>query len=224
MKKHVLIVAGGSGQRMKTQIPKQFLLLDGKPVLMHTISAFYSYDSSISIYLVLPEKQMEYWQKLCKKHQFPISHTPVAGGKTRFHSVKNGLAAVKTGGLIAIHDGVRPLVSRQTIENCFRKAEEKQACIPVVPLIDSIRKINDKQSIALDRKNYRLVQTPQVFDLQLITNAYSQNYCETFTDDASVAETFGAEIELTNGNSENIKITTALDLAICETFLLKSDK
>jgi len=221
MKQYALIVAGGSGSRMGTDIPKQFLLLQNKPVLMHTIEAFYNYNSNIEIILVLPDSQKDYWAKLCSEYSFNTQHKIVSGGITRFQSVKNGLNSITDNdeALVAIHDGVRPLVNKFTIDNCFRIAQLKGNAIPFIPLNDSIRKVEGLNSIHVNRDDYKAIQTPQVFHLQLIKNAYSQNYQEHFTDDASVLENIGESINLVDGNRENIKITTPIDLLFAEAIL-----
>ncbi|NLO72199.1 MAG: 2-C-methyl-D-erythritol 4-phosphate cytidylyltransferase [Porphyromonadaceae bacterium] len=216
-KKTAIIVAGGKGERMKTAVPKQFLELSGMPILMHTIKKIYDYDNAIELVLALPESQIEYWKGLCKKHDFMISHQIAAGGETRFFSVKNALNTLDdTDRLIAVHDGVRPLVSHDTLKRCFEKAEEKGSAIPVVSLIDSIRRIDGEESVSLNRNEYRLVQTPQVFYSEIIKKSYDCAYKDEFTDDASVVESGGYKVHLVEGNSENIKITNGLDLEIAE--------
>lgn len=220
MKQSVIIVAGGKGERMNSAIPKQFLEIGGKLVLMHTLEAFHRYDKTLKIILVLPETQFVFWEELCRKHAFAISHQAIAGGTTRFYSVKNGLQAVEEPGLVAVHDGVRPLVSRETIERCFTAAEASGAAVPVIDLVDSIRQISGDDSVAVDRNLFKLVQTPQVFDVELLKNAYQQEFSPAFTDDASVVEALGHKVRLVEGNRENIKITTEFDLKIVETFLI----
>jgi len=221
--KIAIIVAGGKGERMGTEIPKQFIDIHGKPILMHTIEAFMSYDATLQIIVVLPAIQLEYWDELCKKHKFDVSHQIVKGGATRFLSVKSGLSAVKSPGLVAVHDGVRPLVSADTIIRCFATAQETGNAIPVVDLVDSIRQITLTGSESVDRNAYKLVQTPQVFDVELLTKAYEQPYSSLFTDDASVVENLGLKINLVEGNRENIKITTAFDLKLAEILLKHED-
>ena len=216
MQKHVIIVAGGKGLRMSGEVPKQFIALAGKPILMHTIEAFTRYDAHINTVLVLPEAQISFWQDLCKKHAFSRKYAIAKGGETRFHSVKNGLALIDGDGLIAVHDGVRPLVSRETIERCFVAAAEYLSVVPVVDCVDSIRQVIGTESISVERTAFKLVQTPQVFDVQLLKNAYEQSFSPAFTDDASVVESFGAKIHLVEGNRENIKITTPFDLKIAD--------
>jgi 2-C-methyl-D-erythritol 4-phosphate cytidylyltransferase len=217
--KTVIIVAGGTGKRMQADIPKQFIELKSKPILMHTIEVFVKYDHHINIIVVLPENQMKVWKQMCKKHNFNIVHQTVAGGVTRFDSVKNGLSFAPDEGLVAVHDGVRPLVNVQTIRRCFEKAERTGAAIPVVDIVESIRKVDGNDNEAIDRNLYKAVQTPQVFDVQILKAAYRQDYVPTFTDDASVVEAFGHKISIVEGNKENIKITTPFDLEIGELFL-----
>lgn len=216
----VIIVAGGKGERMQTDIPKQFIEIQSKPVLMHTISCFYNFSNDINIIIVLPENQIDNWHALCKKHAFDIKHTIIPGGKNRFESVRNGLSLAPVDGLIAIHDGVRPLVSRDTIDRCFAEAAVSGAVVPVCDAIESIRQIQpDGSSLALDRATVKMVQTPQIFNARLIHKAYNQDYSPVFTDDASVVESTGHNISLVDGNRENIKITTPVDLWIASKLL-----
>jgi 2-C-methyl-D-erythritol 4-phosphate cytidylyltransferase len=216
MKHFVIIVAGGTGQRFGSTTPKQFLLLRGKPILMRTIEAFISYDSSIQVIITLPPDFIQLWQSLCKQYNFTVSHIFVEGGQTRFHSVKNGLNQIKEAGLVAVHDAVRPLVSSAVIERCFQTAKIKGNAVPVIPVVDSIRQLTENGSVPVDRENFMQVQTPQVFDVHLLKNAYNTEYITEFTDDASVVEKFGKEIFLVEGNRENIKITSQTDLSIAE--------
>lgn len=220
--KTAIIVAGGKGERMNSDIPKQFLELHGKPVLMHTLEVFNRFDSSIQLILVLPGMQIEFWKELCLKHNFTLSHQIVSGGKTRFHSVKNGLEVVKIPALVAVHDGVRPLVSFETISRCFEAAEEFDAVVPVFDLVESIRQITETGSQSVDRNAYKLVQTPQVFDAELLKKAYTQEFSTVFTDDASVIEAIGTKVHLVEGNRENIKITTEFDFRISELFISRN--
>ena len=202
----VLIVAGGKGLRMGSDLPKQFLPIGGKPVLMHTIEAFHHFDRTMKIILVLPQEQQTYWQELCAKHSFVIEHTVVDGGETRFHSVKNGLACVNSG-LVGVHDGVRPFVSPEVIKRCYELAAIKKAVIPVIDVVETVRHITETGSETVSRNDYKLVQTPQVFDAELLKQAYAQEYTPFFTDDASVVEAMGIPVCLVEGNRENIKIT-----------------
>ena len=218
MEKSIIITAGGIGKRMANTLPKQFISLNGKPILMHTIERFYDYDREIEIILVLPQSQVDFWKELCVDHSFNINHQIVVGGAERFHSVKNGLAIAK-GELIGVHDAVRPLVSRKVIANCFDLAKSVGAAIPVFQIDESIRKIEGNNSVSVDRSNYRLVQTPQVFSRDRIVKAYEQEYATAFTDDASVVEANGNKIHLVEGNRENIKITRHFDLEIASLFI-----
>jgi len=215
----VIIVAGGKGERMQTDIPKQFIELKSRPVLMHTIDVFIQYNHQIDVIVVLPETQIEYWRKLCKKYAFETYHQVTSGGSVRFESVKNGLIMAKNYGLIAVHDGVRPLVSVTTIAACFREAKQSGAAIPVIEPVESIRQLEGNENLAVDRNKFRLVQTPQVFDARILKKAYQQDFSPLFTDDASVVEASGVKISLVEGNRENIKITTPFDLKLAETML-----
>ncbi len=215
MKAYAIIVAGGKGLRMGGEVPKQFLPINGKPILMHTIEAFRKALDGIEIILVLPADQHEYWQKLCQDYNFCSPKLIAKGGETRFHSVKNGLAFLPDDedAVVGIHDGVRPFVSKETIQRCYAAAAGGRAVVPVVPVVETIRQIlPDGKSITRPRDEYRLVQTPQTFPLVMLKKAYEQSYSETFTDDASVVEAMGEEILMVEGNRENIKITTPSDL------------
>jgi len=215
-----IVVAGGTGTRMGAEIPKQFLLLNGEPILMHTLKVFQSIASIQEIILVLPEHQIAAWQDLCNKFHFSIKHTIIAGGETRFQSVLNGLGAVsKPEALVAIHDGVRPLVSVDTIERCFAEAEIHDNAIPAIKPVETIRYIDDKGSHPLDRERVMLIQTPQVFKVSTIKRCYNTPWQPSFTDDASVAEFSGEKINLVEGNRENIKITTPQDILVAEAIL-----
>ena len=219
MKLYVLIVAGGTGERMKSGIPKQFIEIAGKPILMHTIERFRDFDESIDIILVLPENQLRFWSELQKKYSFDVPHTLVKGGKTRFNSVRNGLGFIYEPGLVAIHDGVRPFVSIETIKRCFDTAEKLGNAIPVISPSDSLRIVAENGNEPVDRTKIKLVQTPQVFRTELIRYAYRQDYMPEFTDDAIVLERTGAKINLVEGNRENIKITNPEDLLIAGALL-----
>jgi len=218
MKKTALIVAGGNGTRMESNIPKQFLLLAGKPILMHTIQAFYNC-GIYHIILVIPQSQLEFWKQLCQTHQFKIVHTLVAGGASRFDSVNNGLQHCNNEDLVAIHDGVRPFISKEIILNSFEIASEKGNAVTAVRLKDSIRKVELLSNKNVNRDNYYLIQTPQTFKAKLIKEAYALQYHFNFTDDASVLETNGYTINLIAGDYKNIKITTPEDLIIGEAFI-----
>lgn len=219
MKKFVVIVAGGSGSRMGTEIPKQFIELLGKPVLMHTLEVFHRYDPDAELILVLPDLQKDYWSALCRNHAFSIPHQVVSGGDNRFLSVRNGLQQVEGEGIVFIHDGVRPLVSPKTLGRCFEMALKNGNAIPVLPVSESLRKTEGDQTISVDRSLYFSVQTPQTFRTGQILEAFRQNYDPAFTDDASVAEKAGFPIHLVEGNRENIKITSPSDLIVAEAFL-----
>jgi 2-C-methyl-D-erythritol 4-phosphate cytidylyltransferase len=221
-KKHLILVAGGSGSRMGSATPKQFLLLGGRPILLRTLEQFFAYDSTINVVIALPEAAIEAWQKIVKTYAISIPHTFVVGGATRFHSVKNALSKIEGEGLVAVHDGVRPLVSHATIEFCFGEAEKSGAAIPTIPLSDSIRKkVGDGKSVAVNRSDFCAVQTPQVFRLSVLRKAYEQEYCNDFTDDASVVESAGYKVSLVQGNVENIKVTTPADLIFAEAIIKK---
>ena len=220
MKHAVIIVAGGKGTRMGSGTPKQFLLLKGKPVLMHTIEKFHSFDEDMRIIVLLPVEQMDYWKQLCMDYAFTIPHCNAQGGATRFHSVRNGLALLEAEGLIGVHNGVRPLVSLDVIENCYHVAESKHAVIPVTDVVETIRLVEDDNiSKTVSRDRYKLVQTPQVFAADLLKKAYEQPFSPNFTDDASVVESFGQPVYMVEGNRENIKLTTPFDLKVAESLL-----
>jgi 2-C-methyl-D-erythritol 4-phosphate cytidylyltransferase len=212
--RYVIIVAGGTGVRMGANVPKQFLLLEGKPILMRTIETFFNFDNQLKIILTLPSSSISEWKKLCREHSFKIKHFIVEGGKERFHSVKNALSRVPDEALTAIHDGVRPFANAQTIERCFTAAEMFGNAIPVLPIDESMRLIDGENNSIIDRTKLRTVQTPQIFYASQIKRAYQQDFSEKFTDDASVFESSGYSINLVQGNRENIKITTPFDLKI----------
>ena len=207
---------------MNSGIPKQFLLLNGVPVLMRSIRAFYLFDPAILIVLALPESYHLYWQELCEKYNFKIQHQVVKGGDSRFLSVRNSLEVVPDDYLVAIHDGVRPLVSQKTIRGTFREAEMKGNAIPAIPLNESIRKVEDGHNEPVSRDLLRIIQTPQVFSARAIKNAYAQAKHNNFTDDASVFESTGEMLHLVDGNPENIKITQPSDLLFAEAIILKA--
>ena len=220
MKKFAVIVAGGSGKRMATQVPKQFLPLQDKPILMHTLEAFHAYDAHLQLVLVLPEAQVDYWLELCESHQFGLPHTITFGGKERYDSVKNGLLMVQQlrgpqaeKALVAVHDAVRPFVDAALLERCYAKAAETGAVVPTIPMVDSLRRVlPDGSNQAEDRAAFCHVQTPQVFDADALWAAYRLPYQDSFTDDASVMEAAGASIALVEGSRHNTKITTQEDL------------
>lgn len=217
MNKKAIIVAGGKGLRMGAEIPKQFIEVAGMPILMHSILAFYQYDNSIEIIVVLPESQMKYWEGLCDKYNFEIGHRVVAGGEERYHSVLNGLNAIADdNSVVAIHDGVRPLVSPSTIDNCYKSVSQNRGAVPVVLISDSIRIVEGSNSRHIDRSFYRAVQTPQTFLTVDIKSAYKNGYKPFFTDDASVFEANKGAVQLVEGNKANVKITTPEDIVFFE--------
>lgn len=219
---YVIIVAGGKGLRMGSDVPKQFLPVGGVPVLMRTISRFAEAVPGIGIILVLPESQHGYWDSLCREHSFTVSHTVVNGGDTRFASSRNGLMAIPADaqGLVGIHDGVRPFVSAEVIRRCYDAALSHGAAIPVMPVTDTLRLVSpDGGGHNVLRSDYRVVQTPQVFDISLARRAFDRPYSESFTDDASVVEAAGHRVTMVEGNRENIKLTTPFDLKIAESLL-----
>lgn len=218
---YAIIVAGGSGSRMQHKIPKQFIEVAGKPILMHTIEQFYNYNPDVRLIVALPEQQQDLWRKLCQKYKFTIFHLVVAGGVTRFGSVKNGLAMVQGDGLVAVHDGVRPFVSTDIIKQTYQAAADHGAAIVAVSPKDSIREITSEGSKAVSRTHYKLVQTPQCFKAALLRKAYEQPESDHFTDDASVVERLGEQIVLVEGSYRNIKITTPEDLLLAEAFVKK---
>ncbi|MCR5131002.1 MAG: 2-C-methyl-D-erythritol 4-phosphate cytidylyltransferase [Prevotella sp.] len=228
MKDFIIIVAGGKGLRMGGNVPKQFQVVGGRPVLMHTLERFRAYSDDLEIILVLPHEQQDYWQQLCREYHFAVKHRVADGGETRFHSVQNGLALIPDNaeGVVGVHDGVRPFVSTEVIGRCYEEASKSGAAIPVVPVVETLRHVAEGTK---PRADYRLVQTPQTFTVKLLKTA-SRNAIEvsggsteviasTFTDDASVVEAFGHEISLVEGNRENIKLTTPFDLTIAEALL-----
>ncbi len=221
MRKFAVIAAGGSGARMNLDLPKQFVVIDKKPLLMHSIEAFLHYDPYIELVVVLPEAFFSLWEKACKESNFTHKHTLAIGGPTRFHSVKSGLKHIPSGVLVAIHDGARPLVSKTTIQNTFFFAEKYGNAIAAIEVSDSLRIKDHALSKPLPRRQVRIVQTPQCFKSDLIKDAYNQNYHEDYTDDATVLESKGHTIRLVEGNKENIKVTTQEDLVYASALLLK---
>ena len=219
MKQSVIIVAGGSGSRMNTEIPKQFLLLNDRPVLFYSLEAFYNYNPDIQILLVLPHIHIDFWKSLCKEFDLKIKHKIIEGGNTRFVSVKNGLSAIEDNCFVAVHDGARPLITADTIHRLFEKAKKYGNVIPVVDVNESIREISIDGNKIADRSKFKLVQTPQIFKSEDLHAAYKQEYKIEFTDDASVVETLGIKIHLAKGQANNLKITQPSDLKIAEAFL-----
>jgi 2-C-methyl-D-erythritol 4-phosphate cytidylyltransferase len=220
---YIIIVAGGKGTRMGTDVPKQFLPIGGKPVLMHTIERFHNYDPALGIIVVLPKDQQATWQSLCEKHGFTVPHSVADGGATRFESSKNGLSFIPDSeeGVVGFHDGVRPFVSNEVIDNCYETAREEYSAVPVVPVTDTLRHVDSRttRTFTVDRSLFRAVQTPQVFDIGLAKQAFNQPDRKTFTDDASVVESLGVSINTVEGNKENIKITTPFDLKVAEVLI-----
>lgn len=223
-KEYALIVAGGKGTRIKSKVPKQFLELSGRPVLLHTIEAFFRYSEGIQVILVLPEDDFPIWESICNRFQFTQSIVLQKGGETRFQSVKNGLEKIEGSGCVAIHDGVRPLVSEDIIGDSFRLAAVHQSAVAAVRLKESIRMTDQDTTISMDRSKFRLIQTPQTFDVDLIKQAYQIKEDASLTDDASVAEKSGHLISLFEGSYENIKITTPEDLIVAETLMKLRNK
>lgn len=224
---YMIIVAGGHGTRMGSDIPKQFLKIDGKPILMRTLERFHEYDPEMHLIVVLPKEQQEYWHKLCEEYHFTIPHEIADGGETRFQSSKNGLALIPDDaeGLVGFHDGVRPFVSHDTIRRCIEMAEEEYTAIPVVPVTSTLRHIDPRGGgFNVDRSLYREVQTPQVFDITLARQAFNQPDRSQFTDDSSVIESLGCKVSIVEGNRENIKITTPFDLTIAEAIIRKESE
>ncbi|MFL5728412.1 MAG: 2-C-methyl-D-erythritol 4-phosphate cytidylyltransferase [Cytophagaceae bacterium] len=220
LQKYALIVAGGSGSRMNSELPKQFIPIAGVPILIHTLKKFIDYSSDIRIILVLPEQEIANWELIASRHFLKNAPEIVSGGSSRYQSVKNGLSCIKEKeALVAIHDGVRPFVSRLIIHESFINAEQYGNAITAMPLKDSIRKVEGEKSKSADRSAFRLIQTPQTFKLSVIKKAYEIPERSSFTDDASVAEFSGEQIRLIEGSYSNIKITTPEDLALSEAIL-----
>ena len=221
---YVIIVAGGKGLRMGSDIPKQFLPIGGKPVLMRTLERFRAYSEDLQIILVLPKAQQEYWQELCHEYNLNVEYLLADGGETRFHSVQHGLALIPDDaeGVVGVHDGVRPFPSIDVITRCYETARTAKAVIPVIPIVETVRELmgtGPMSSITVPRDQYRIVQTPQTFDIQLLKAANRQPYNDGFTDDASVVESYGHQITLVEGNRENIKITTPYDITVAEAII-----
>lgn len=219
MQRSAIIVAGGSGTRLGGPVPKQFQTVKGRPVLMWTIEAFHRYDPAMRLIVVLPQEHFDIWRALCVGHRFFIDHAVVAGGEQRWHSVRAGLAKVEGDGLVAVHDGVRPLVSAALIGRCFEAADRHAAAIPVVPVVPSIREATADGSRALDRSRLLAVQTPQCFHADLLRKAFEQPYDPAFTDEATLVERLGVQVHLVEGEDPNIKVTTATDMRLAELML-----
>lgn len=220
-REYALIVAGGKGTRINSEVPKQFLKLHGRPILLWTLDAYYRYSDKIRIILVLPRDDFDTWHQIAREYGFNKTVILQEGGQTRFQSVKNGLSRIQTDGLVAIHDGVRPLVSESIIAASFRLAEAHQAAVAAVRLKESLRVVDQHRTLSVDRSKFRLIQTPQTFQVSLIKKAYEIDEDDTLTDDASVAERAGISVSLFEGSYENIKITTEEDLLIAEALLKK---
>lgn len=214
--KYAVIVAGGSGQRMGSKVPKQFLVIKGRPILMHTVEAFHNYREKIKIILVLPQSHVNTWKELCTHYRFNIPVTLQTGGPSRFQSVRNGLSAIDGDGLVAIHDGVRPLIDEEVIHRSFQTALKYNSAVATIPLKSSIREITANGSRTVDRDKFCLVQTPQAFKLELIKQAYQNAEQGSFTDDASVWEAAGHPVTLFEGSERNLKITTVQDMVVAE--------
>lgn len=212
MKRYAVIVAGGQGVRMGADRPKQFLEIGGKPILRHTIERFQAFDPKVEVILVLPAAQKDWWRDYCRQSGFLERYTLASGGITRFHSVQNALRYVKEEGVVAVHDGVRPLVSRSLLERMFAAAEEYKAVIPALPVVESMRRVDGESSEPVSRDGMVLVQTPQLFDARLLKEAYRQPFSPAFTDDASVVEAAGTAVHIVAGDRTNLKITTPDDL------------
>jgi len=219
MKKYAIVVAGGTGNRMQGNVPKQFMLLRGKPVMLYPIEAFYAYDPAIQIILVVHADYLEYWDELIRNFEIPVPVQIATGGKTRFDSVKSGLNLIEGDGIVAIHDAARPLIDADFVSALFTAATEHGSAIPAIPLNDTIRKIDGDISLQLDRSTLRAIQTPQVFSVLQLKQAYQQPYQPVFTDDASVLQSAGFQIFLTEGRADNIKITLQQDIALAEVLL-----
>ncbi len=219
LKKYAIIVGGGLGNRMNSPVPKQFMKLNGKPVAMHTIDRFADSDIHPEIILVLQKDQHEAWKQLCLENNFTTPHKLAEAGETRFQSVKNGLLHAREEGIVAVHDAVRPLVHNKTIVTAYKAAEMYGNAVPAIPMNDSIRQIDSTKTIAVDRTKYCIVQTPQCFRTEILVKAYSKEYKNHFTDDATVVESIGEKIHLIDGTPDNIKITTPMDMALAESLL-----
>lgn len=220
MRNHLIIVAGGTGSRMGAELPKQFLEIQGKPILAHTLERMHAFDPKLNIIIVLHPEFVDYWIDLTQTLGLTVPHQVVKGGKERFDSVKQGIQAISDEtGVVGIHDAVRPLVSKKTFETCFNNARMNGTAIPVVTVNDSLRELHNGESSIADRSNFRLVQTPQCFEISLLRKAFKADYHPSFTDDASVVESLGARLHLVEGNRENIKITTPEDLRLANVYL-----
>ncbi len=216
---YIILVAGGKGLRLESETPKQFHLVDGRPLVMHTFDAFSAFYGKAEFLLVLPELEIGRWRHLCADYDFSVAHQIVEGGPTRYHSVKNALAYVSDKSLVFIHDAVRPLVTGKTIKDCQQVATIHGTAIPVAELTDSLRQVENGISKALARDNFRVVQTPQVFRSEIIKKAYLQSYRDDFSDDAAVVESTGLPLHLVEGSADNIKVTRPGDIGYVEAVL-----
>lgn len=223
MRKYAIVVAGGTGSRMKGDLPKQFMLLSGKPVICYSIEAFAAYDSTIEIILVIHPQYIPYWEQLSAKFHLTSQPLVVAGGETRFDSVKNGLMKIVEDGFVAVHDAARPVIQADFIRNIFATASEFGSAMPGVPLNDTIRIVEGDSTRQLDRTFLQAMQTPQVFKVSELKQAYTQSFSEMFTDDASVMQSAGFPLHLTEGRPENIKITHSQDIELAEVFLKRKN-
>lgn len=219
MNKYAIIVAGGTGSRLSSDTPKQFLLLDGKPLLMHSVETFYQYDTGLHIIVAMHPAFMGKWTALCAGSGFNIPHQLVPGGETRYHSVKNALALVSGSGLVAVHDAARPLVSPDLISRTFSEAAKHGTAIPCIPVNETVRSIREGKISLVDRTMLRITQTPEVFDVSLLQHAYQQPYQQEFTDDGSVVEATGRQVHLVDGEPTNLKVTLPGDIEIAEVLL-----
>ena len=218
----VIFVAGGTGTRMGSALPKQFLTLNNTPILIHTLRNFFSFNRNFEMFVVMHYDYISFWKDLCLQFENVPEHTVVAGGEERFHSVKNGIEAVSNNvQYIAIHDAVRPLVSHETLTRCFNALNEHSAVVPAIPINDSIREVHGDLNKSVDRTLYKRIQTPQCFESNVLKEAYSKPFSPLFTDDASVVEANGHSVFLVEGNLENIKITSPIDLIVGESLTAK---
>ena len=221
-KQAVIFVAGGTGTRMGRPLPKQFLTLNNTPILIHTLRNFFSFNRNFEMIVVMHHDYISFWKDLCLQFEEVPEHTVVAGGEERFHSVKNGIEAVSSDVQhIAIHDAVRPLVSHETLTRCFNALNEHNAVVPAIPINDSIREVHGVLNKSVDRSLYKRIQTPQCFESSILKEAYSKPFSPLFTDDASVVEANGHSVFLVEGNLENIKITSPIDLIVGESLTAK---
>lgn len=209
---------------MNTELPKQFLLVGQKPIIIRTIEQFIAFDANINLIIVLPQNYHDYFFEIAKKHQLNHPFLLVNGGNTRFQSVKNGLQVITSNGIVGIHDAVRPFVSVSTLQNCYSTAKKLGNAVPYTPVVESLREITKTGNVAVSRDRFKIIQTPQCFNISLLKQAFQVNYQESFTDDATVFEHSGQKINLVIGNPENIKITTPVDLTIAQAYISLSNK